>query len=283
VALVFATATAAFAGTMAAAEAQPPSGAYVAVEGGRIWYETCGSGPKAIMLIHDGVLHSARWDDVWPILCKDFHVVRYDRRGYGRSPAATAPYSPVDDLAAVMHAASVSHTVLVGSSSGGGLAVDFTLRHPEAVDWLVLVGPAVSGLAYSQYFIDRVTRLEQLLNKGDFDSAVRDSWCLAPGHDAARKQIVDLLRADPQDITHADPARPAPVAKPLLSTIKAPTLILVGEYDVADNQAQAGAIEALIPGSKRVVVRDTGHLMYLEHPDVFADLVERFAEGGRAR
>lgn len=35
--------------------------------------------------------------------------------------------------------------------------------------------------------------------------------------------------------------------------------------------------EALILGANRIVVRDTAHLMYLEHPDVFATLVEQFA------
>ncbi|MGH6908973.1 MAG: alpha/beta fold hydrolase, partial [Phenylobacterium sp.] len=74
----------------------------VEVDGGQIYYEACGKGAQAIVLIHDGVINSASFDDMWPILCKDFRVIRYDRRGYGRSPAAKAPYSPQDDLAAVM-------------------------------------------------------------------------------------------------------------------------------------------------------------------------------------
>lgn len=264
---------------------QPLPGSFVSVKDGRIWYETCGEGMKALVLIHDGVLHSATWDAVWPLLCRDFHVVRYDRRGYGRSPAATVAYSPLDDLAAVMRAASIGHAVLIGSSSGGGLAVDFTLAHPEAVDRLVLVGPSVSGLPYSSYFINRVTALEQRLHHGDIDGAIRDSWCLAPGHDAVRKRVVDLLRANPQDITNADrdPVMPSAPAKPLLSTIAVPTLILVGEYDVADNHAQAGAVEALIPNAKRVVVPGAGHLLYLERPDAFVGLVEFFAKSNVAK
>jgi pimeloyl-ACP methyl ester carboxylesterase len=258
---------------------QPPPGSFVAVRDGRIWYETCGGGSKAVVLIHDGILHSATWDAVWPLLCRDFRVVRYDRRGYGQSPAAITAYSPLDDLAAVMRAASVGHGVLVGSSAGGGLAVDFTLAHPEAVDRLVLVGPSVSGLADSSYFIARLTALLQRLRHGDVDGAIRDSWCLAPGHDAVRKRIVDLLHANPQDITHADPALPRAPARPLLPTIAVPTLILVGEYDIADNQAQAGAVEALMPNAKRVVVPDTGHLLYLERPEAFVGLVVPFAKG----
>jgi hypothetical protein len=71
-------------------------------------------------------------------------------------------------------------------------------------------------------------------------------------------------------------ARPAPTALPLLPTIKAPTLVLVGEDDVTDNQGEAEVAEALIPHAFRIVVRDTAHLMYMEHPEIFVRLVEQF-------
>jgi pimeloyl-ACP methyl ester carboxylesterase len=262
--------------TAAKAETPAPAGAFAAVDGDQVWYESCGSGPKAIVLIHDGILHSAAWDGVWPILCRSFHVVRYDRRGYGRSPEASAPYAAVDDLAAVMKAAGIEHATLVGSSAGGGLAVDFALQHPQAVDRLVLAGAAIGGFVPSQHFIDRMKTVAGFAAKGDIAGAARDRWVLAPEHDAARRQLVALLAANPQDITHRDPARPAPAARPRLPEIKAPVLILVGEDDIPDVQAQAGALEALIPGARRVVVPDAGHLMYLEHPEIFADLVGRF-------
>jgi pimeloyl-ACP methyl ester carboxylesterase len=257
---------------------QLPQGSFVSVKGGQIWYQTCGNGTKALVLIHDGILHSATWDAVWPLLCRDFHVVRYDRRGFGQSAAATVGYSPLDDLSAVMRAASIGHAVLVGSASGGGLAVDFTLAHPDAVDGLVLVGPSVSGLSYSNYFTGRLAAFEQRFRRGDIDGAIRNSWYLAPGHDVIRKKVVDILRANPQDMAHPDPALPLPAAKPLLSTIAKPTLILVGEFDAPDNHAQAGVLEALIPGAKRVVVPGSGHLLYLERPDAFAGLIEPFAK-----
>ena len=65
------------------------------------------------------MFQEASFDDMWPILCRDVRVVRYDRRGYGRSPAAKASYSPQDDLAAVMAAAKMDHASLVGFSFGG--------------------------------------------------------------------------------------------------------------------------------------------------------------------
>ena len=265
-----------FAGESAA---QTRNGAFVTVEAGRVWYQTCGTGPKAMVLIHDGLLHSASWDDVWPIVCKNFHVVRYDRRGFGQSPSAAKPYSPVDDVLAVMHAAKMEHAVVVGSSAGGGLAVDFTLRHPEAVDRLVLSGPQVLGFGQSQYFIDHVVTLFQHLKKGDLEKPLRDfGTAFAPGHDAALERAIALLKANPEDINHSDMARVAPPAAPLLSSIKVPTMILVGDHDSPDVQAWAGAIDALIPGSHRIVVSNAGHLMYMERPARFAELIEQFVD-----
>jgi alpha-beta hydrolase superfamily lysophospholipase len=73
----------------AATASQPAPGTFVGVEGTKLYYEECGTGPEAVVLIHDGIVHSAVWDDVWPTLCKRFHTIRYDRRGYGRSPASS--------------------------------------------------------------------------------------------------------------------------------------------------------------------------------------------------
>src|SRR3954447_19739405 len=137
--------TMALACTLALTLASAARAEMVDVDGGQLYYETCGSGAQSIVLIHDGVVNSASFDDMWPILCRQFRVVRYDRRGYGKSPAATAPYSPQDDLAAVMAAAKMDHASLAGFSFGGGLAVSYAIRHPEQVDRLIISGAALNG------------------------------------------------------------------------------------------------------------------------------------------
>ena len=73
-------------------QSAPPQGSFLEVDGAKLYYEECGSAPQAVVFVHDGVLHSAAWDDVWPEFCKHFHTIRYDRRGYGRSPIATQGY-----------------------------------------------------------------------------------------------------------------------------------------------------------------------------------------------
>jgi 3-oxoadipate enol-lactonase len=130
-----------------------PPASFVEVDGSRLYYEECGTGPKAVVLLHDGVVNSAIWDDVWPTFCKPFHVIRYDRRGYGRSPATKKPYFEADDVAALLRDRKVSQAALVASSHGGNIALSFALRYRAQVSELVLIGPEAEGFPYSEHFV----------------------------------------------------------------------------------------------------------------------------------
>jgi len=79
-------------------------------------------------------------------------------------------------------------------------------------------------------------------------------------------------------MAHADSARPTRSALPRLKEIRVPALILVGDADIPDVHAHAGAIEAGIPGPKRVIIPETGHLMYLEKPEEFSRAVITFID-----
>jgi len=263
----------------------PGAGSFVEVEGSKLYFEECGSGPEAVVLIHDGIVHSAVWDDVWPEFCKKFHTIRYDRRGYGRTPPSTTWYTEVEDLAALLRQRKVSRAVLVGSSHGGELSIDFGLQYPKVVEQLVLVGAVVNGMPYSDHFLNRGMANSQPFEKNDVAGGLanwaKDKYLLAPGHDAAQKRLLALLTANPQDMTHNDYFRPTMPAIGRLHEIRVPTLILVGDADIPDVHAHAGAIEAGISGSKRVVISDAGHLMYLEKPEQFSRLVIGFIESNR--
>jgi 3-oxoadipate enol-lactonase len=260
----------------------PGPGSFVEVEGSKLYYEECGTAPQTVVLIHDGVVHSAVWDEVWPEFCKHFHVIRYDRRGYGRSPAATTWYSEADDLLSLLRHLKLNRVALVGSSHGGELSIDFTLAHPEIVQQLVLVGPVVSGMPYSQHFLDRGKHAFELLGKGDLKGAIsewsKDQYLIAPGNDEARKRLFDLLSTNPQDLQHRDYPLPNKPSLPRLHEIHVPTIIFTGDADIPDVHAHAGAIEAGIPNSRRVVIAGTGHIMYLEKPTEFSRLVIDFIE-----
>jgi len=252
--------------------------AFLEVEGGKLAYETCGTGPRTIVLLHDGILHSAAFDDVWPMLCERFRVVRYDRRGYGASPAATGAYAPAKDLERLLKALAIERATLVGSSAGGGLAVDYALAHPDAVQGLVLVGPWVAGFKPSLGFTMRNLKLLALFKGGNIEQAAKDPYILTKDADAERARVVAWLHANPGNVTAGANERFMILAKPRLGEIKAPTLILVGAADIRDVREQAAEIETLIPGARLEVVPAAGHFLYLEKPGAFANRVADFVQ-----
>ena len=67
-----------------------------------------GTGPQAVVLLHDGVVNSSVRDDVWASFCKRFHTIRYDRRGYGRSQETKSPYYEADDVAALLNSRKIA-------------------------------------------------------------------------------------------------------------------------------------------------------------------------------
>lgn len=269
------------AAALAPAEMPQPAaeaGGLVEVPGGKLYYEVSGSGP-ALVLIHDELLHGAIWDAQFADFSSDYRVIRYDRRGYGRSPASTTSYADTDDLSAVLTATNTKHAALIASGDGAALAVDFTSNHPDMVDVLVLVGPTIDGLGYSAPFVERF-----YANLGSDGQASAGKWAddrylIAPANPTAREHVRAMLAANPQNLSREKHqyARPYQFDVPaVLSYLRVPTLILAGAEDIADVHAHAGAIESRVLGSRRFVLPDAGHLPHLEQPAAFNTTVRQF-------
>lgn len=110
-------------------------------------YETAGAG-RPLVFIHAGIADSRMWDGQFSALAGSFKVVRYDMRGFGRTPPAEGSYAHHEDLAALLTHLGLGRVSLVGCSMGSKTALDFALQYPERVDRLVLSSPAVGGLAF---------------------------------------------------------------------------------------------------------------------------------------
>jgi 3-oxoadipate enol-lactonase len=257
------------------------SSGYVDAMGGRLYYEACGSG-SALVLLHDGLLHSVVWDDMWPSLCSKYHVVRYDRRGFGKSEVAKAPFSPEDDLLRVMERGNMKRATLVGCSSGTALATDFAIAHPDRVQALFLIGPVVHGMRSSDYFLLRGNAANAPLAKDDVRAAAenwsKDPFQVSGDRPQARKKIFDTLIANPQNfkVPGQFEMRPSPPTVTRLAQVQAPTLLIVGEGDIADVHAFAGAMQAAVPVVRREVWKDDGHLIPLEKPLELVNRLQTF-------
>ena len=129
-------------------EPTPAPSGFVRVAEPVIYYEVAGSG-EPVVLIHGGQMDRRMWDPQFESWSKKYRLVRYDVRGYGRSPTPTLPYSDTDDLLAVLDALAIPKAHLVGLSLGGRIAIDFTLAHPDRVASLVAVAAGMSGFEFS--------------------------------------------------------------------------------------------------------------------------------------
>jgi pimeloyl-ACP methyl ester carboxylesterase len=78
-------------------------------------------------------------------------------------------------------------------------------------------------------------------------------------------------------LKHGDVERPAdPAALHRTTMLRTPTLLIVGTRDVPDIIAIADTLEASLPNLRRATFDGAGHLVNLEQPARFTDLVKEF-------
>jgi tetratricopeptide (TPR) repeat protein len=175
----------------------------------------------------------------------------------------------------------------MGMSAGGRLAVDYALAYPARVTALVLVGPVVSGMNFTNHFFDRGGRLTQEI-LSDRDTwrnyyVHDDPYTITLENDAARALAVTMLDANPHNFNAENyqlAQLPERTALGRLAEIAVPTLIVVGEHDIADVHTHCGALEGGIPGAQRVIIRNAAHLVPLDQPEAFLAAVRDFMIGG---
>jgi pimeloyl-ACP methyl ester carboxylesterase len=252
---------------------------YINVDGGKLYYEMAGKGDN-IVLLHDGMVNCYIWDEQFPILAENYRVIRYDRRGYGKSTDPESQYSHIDDLNNLFTQLNIDKAVVFGMSSGGRLAIDFALTYPSKVKGLVLVGAVVSGFGYTSHMTTRGDHFNAEAMRSDPVKMIRyfimdDPYEIYVDNKKAKETVMKLVPFFGRD--NNVPTLPAEkTAIRYLSEIKVPTLILVGEYDIPDVHAHAGAINAGIPNSRREIIPRSGHLIPVEQPALFNETVLTF-------
>jgi len=95
----------------------------VPLPGGEIRAQDTGGDGPALVLVHPGWGDAGIWSQLMAVLPSHYRVLRYDDRGFGRSPLSTTPFTRTDDLRAVLDYAGIRHAVIVGHSGGGGTAL----------------------------------------------------------------------------------------------------------------------------------------------------------------
>jgi pimeloyl-ACP methyl ester carboxylesterase len=280
-AVLVAFASACAADTPAPTPESEVSGEYLNVAGGRLFYETAGAGPT-VVLIHGGFGDRRMWDDQFLELARQYRVVRYDHRGFGRSGAPTGPYSAADDLRQLLDHLGADRAHLIGNSLGGNLALDFALLEPDRVGKLVLVASAAEGFPYPAADTMRVVAVLRAASEQGIDQAV-DLWLQNPMLDAAREsqEIFNRVRqmvADNGSIWRMEQWPSAglnPPSSQRLAEVRAPTLVIVGERDTPATREFARQTAEGIAGAQFIAIPGD-HLPQMESVVEFNRVVLAF-------
>jgi 2-hydroxy-6-oxonona-2,4-dienedioate hydrolase len=259
------------------------------VNGATLHYEVAGDG-EPLVLAHAGISDSRMWDAQVDAFSRLYRTIRYDLRGFGKSPMVAGPYSHHDDLRALLDALRVDHALLVGCSMGGATVIDFALEYPERVEALVLVGSAVGGFEFDEGPPDEWDELVAADEAGDLERVseleVR-MWVDGPSRgpgvvDPAVRDLVremNLIALENEAMQLGEELDPEIPAASRLSQIQAPTLVLVGDEDRARTLAAADLLERELPDARKTVMVGTAHLPNMERPEEFNRLVLDFLEG----
>jgi 3-oxoadipate enol-lactonase len=263
--------------------AQAASG-FAEVNGTRLYYEALGKGP-AVVLIHGGLNDNRLWDDQMGPLSKSFRVVRFDLRGFGKSPTTTGQYWPTEDLRALLDFLKIEKATVVGLSLGGIVAADFALEHPERVERLVFVGAGLRGdrqppdeksmAAYRALANEGPEKYFETFLKADLLAGLRE-------RPQARERMRTLMLDNYKALTYLRSGlaqAPEPPTIERLGQIKFPTLVIVGSLDSKNLLNIADTLAKGIPGARKLVIPGASHHPPVETPQEFNRALLDFLEG----
>lgn len=252
-----------------------------------------GSGRPAVVFLHGLAGCWQNWLENLAPLAADHRVIAIDLPGFGESPmparAISVPgYARI--VVELLDELGIDRATIVGNSMGGFVGCEIAIRYPQRVERLVLVAGAGLSLRHMRHERRRGprARLENLLFFGLGRLARHTDLVVRSRH--LRRALLLLIVAHPERLSgpliveqaHGagkpgfDDALDAMIAYPIrdrLGEIACPALIVWGEEDRLVPVRDAAEFEWLIGDARKVVYRDTGHMVMLERPDRFnADL-----------
>jgi 2-succinyl-6-hydroxy-2,4-cyclohexadiene-1-carboxylate synthase len=235
-----------------------------------------------VVLIH-GFTQSARsWGTVSPALAASHRVIALDAPGHGQSAAVAADLSAGADL---MVEAAGSGGAWLGYSMGGRYALHVAVRHPDAVDRLVLVS-ATAGLDGPDARAARRHADESLAIKVERDGVARFvEWWLArplfatlPADAAAVESRLDNTAAGlASSLRLAGTGTQEPLWS-VLHQLEMPVLVVAGDLDAAYLAHGRRLVAGIGANASLAVIGGAGHACHLEQPAAFLDAVLPFLD-----
>lgn len=249
---------------------------------------TMGESGPLLAFCHGLFGQGKNWTTIAKAFAEDHRVLLVDMPHHGRSVwPEHFDYLDVADRVAELFAPS-EPVALVGHSMGGKAAMVLALRHPELVDRLCVVD--VSPVDYEERgefagYISamRALDLDALEHRRDADEALAeavpnttvrsfllqnlrrddDGWSWQPNLAVLDRDLAALGGWPEEDLAACPP-------------YDGPTLWLAGQRSAYVRDEYAAAMERWFPRTRRVTIKDAGHWVHSEQPEVFTEVLRRF-------
>jgi proline iminopeptidase len=288
-----------------------PPGAYVEVNGAKLWYESEGVGEPLVLIAGGpGAPHNI-FHPYFSRLAERHRVIYFDAFGRGKSDRAKSPSEyrfdrAVEDLEGLRKALGLSKWAVLGFSYGGMVAQAYALKCPAMVSRLILADTLYSAEMWqanndnSNYelqnqFPETWARVQQLRSMGLRSSAKehQKAYDIPVGllyfHDAslAERLPKETFYYEP-DVYYAIAGEDADFLiggdigkldfRARLKDLPMPVLIIAGRYDRVSLPRFAVQFSKYAPQARFVMLEHSGHFTFIEDPDGFFAAVRQFLE-----
>jgi 3-oxoadipate enol-lactonase len=251
------------------------------VNGISLHYTDNGVG-EVVVLIHGLGSSSADWELQLPVLVSVYRVIAVDLRGHGQSSKPAGPYSMqmfASDIAALIEGLGIAPCRVVGLSLGAMTTLELAATRPELVRCAVVVnaGPDFiprtvkdKAMVWQRLTLVRTVGLRRL------GQLVANRTL--PGEDQAelRERVAEVV---------ADNDKAAYLASmsaivgwsvvERLDQVTPPVLVVASEFDYTPVESKQ-PIVANAPDAQLIVVEGARHLLPIEKPDEFNEIMARF-------
>jgi len=220
------------------------------------------------------------WDEQVAPFTEHFRLVRYDRRGHGKSSVPKGPYSMARlgrDVLGVLDGLQIAKINWCGLSMGGMVGMWLGANAANRLDKLILSNTAA-------YFPDKAVwdgRIKMIRDKGlaGIVDTNMERWFTKGFRERAPQPMEKMRRmflaTDVEGYIGCGEAIRDMDHRPLLAKIAAPTLVIAGRHDPATPLDGNAFIKEHIPGAKLAVL-DAAHIANFEEPQAYADTVLGF-------
>ncbi len=232
--------------------------------------EEAGQGTP-VVLLHGFPLDHTIWQPLIPLLQERARLIMPDLRGFGGTPAPEGVYTMremADDVLAMLDRMEIEQAIIAGHSMGGYIALAFAQAYPQRVLGLGFVATHAAADTPENY-ANRMNNARKVAHKGVDFLAKEMSQKITARPDLVEPIRQIMAKAPRQGVIGAlKGMAERPDSTGLLSSIRAPSVVIHGAEDKFVTLEKAQDMAQLLPRAWLVQVPHAGHMPMMEAPEV---------------